>query len=55
MYRLVVMVSGNGSNLQALIDNVHRNAKVDAEIPPEPRRVGSTRGATSARIDDDER
>jgi phosphoribosylglycinamide formyltransferase-1 len=32
MYRLVVMVSGNGSNLQALIDNVHRNAKVDAEI-----------------------
>jgi phosphoribosylglycinamide formyltransferase-1 len=32
MYRLVVMVSGNGSNLQALIDNVHRNPKVDAEI-----------------------
>jgi phosphoribosylglycinamide formyltransferase 1 len=32
MLRVVVMVSGNGSNLQALIDNVHRNAKVDAEI-----------------------
>ncbi len=32
MYRLVVMVSGNGSNLQALIDNVHHNPKVDAEI-----------------------
>lgn len=32
MFRVVVMVSGNGSNLQALIDNVHRNAKVDAEI-----------------------
>ena len=32
MYRVVVMVSGNGSNLQALIDNVHRNPKVDAEI-----------------------
>ncbi len=32
MYRIAVMVSGNGSNLQALIDNVHRNATVDAEI-----------------------
>ena len=32
MLRVVVMVSGNGSNLQALIDNVHRNPKVDAEI-----------------------
>lgn len=32
MYRLVVMVSGNGSNLQALIDNVHHNPKVNAEI-----------------------
>ena len=32
MMRVVVMVSGNGSNLQALIDNVHRNPKVDAEI-----------------------
>ena len=32
MYRLVVMVSGNGSNLQALIDNVHHNPMVDAEI-----------------------
>jgi phosphoribosylglycinamide formyltransferase 1 len=32
MYRIAVMVSGNGSNLQALIDNVHRNAKVDAQI-----------------------
>jgi len=32
MFRVVVMVSGNGSNLQALIDNVHRNPKVDAEI-----------------------
>ena len=32
MYRLVVMVSGNGSNLQALIDNVHGNPKVDAQI-----------------------
>lgn len=32
MYRLVVMVSGNGSNLQALIDNVHHNPKVDAQI-----------------------
>ncbi len=32
MLRVVVMVSGNGSNLQALIDNVHRNDKVDAEI-----------------------
>ncbi|MGB1376679.1 MAG: phosphoribosylglycinamide formyltransferase, partial [Miltoncostaeaceae bacterium] len=26
------MVSGTGSNLQALIDNVHRNDKVDAQI-----------------------
>lgn len=32
MYRIAVMVSGNGSNLQALIDNVHRNARVDAQI-----------------------
>ena len=32
MLRVVVMVSGNGSNLQALIDNVHHNPKVDAEI-----------------------
>ncbi len=32
MLRVVVMVSGSGSNLQALIDNVHRNPKVDAEI-----------------------
>lgn len=32
MLRVVVMVSGNGSNLQALIDNVHRNDKVDAQI-----------------------
>ena len=32
MLRVVVMVSGNGSNLQALIDNVHRNPKVDAQI-----------------------
>lgn len=32
MFRIVVMVSGNGSNLQALIDNVHKNPKVDAEI-----------------------
>ena len=32
MMRVVVMVSGKGSNLQALIDNVHRNPKVDAEI-----------------------
>jgi phosphoribosylglycinamide formyltransferase-1 len=32
MFRIVVMASGNGSNLQALIDNVHRNPKVDAEI-----------------------
>ncbi len=32
MLRLVVMVSGNGSNLQALIDNVHHNDTVDAEI-----------------------
>ncbi|MBM3664596.1 MAG: phosphoribosylglycinamide formyltransferase [Actinobacteria bacterium] len=32
MLRVVVMVSGNGSNLQALIDNVHRDDKVDAQI-----------------------
>jgi phosphoribosylglycinamide formyltransferase 1 len=32
MFRVVVMVSGNGSNLQALIDDVHRNPDVDAEI-----------------------
>lgn len=32
MLRVVVMVSGNGSNLQALIHDVHRNPKVDAEI-----------------------
>ena len=32
MYRVAVMVSGTGSNLQALIDNVHRNDKVDAQI-----------------------
>ena len=32
MFRIVVMVSGNGSNLQALIDNVHLNNKVDAQI-----------------------
>ncbi|MGA0069648.1 MAG: phosphoribosylglycinamide formyltransferase [Miltoncostaeaceae bacterium] len=32
MFRVVVMVSGNGSNLQALIDNVHRNDTVDAQI-----------------------
>ena len=32
MFRVVVMVSGNGSNLQALIDNVHLNDKVDAQI-----------------------
>lgn len=32
MYRVAVMVSGNGSNLQALIDNVHANAKVDAQV-----------------------
>ncbi len=32
MFRVVVMVSGNGSNLQALIDNVHANDKVDAQI-----------------------
>ena len=32
MYRIAVIVSGNGSNLQALIDNVHRNARVDAQI-----------------------
>jgi len=32
MFRIAVMVSGNGSNLQALIDNVHANDKVDAQI-----------------------
>ena len=32
MFRIAVMVSGNGSNLQALIDNVHLNDKVDAQI-----------------------
>lgn len=32
MYRIAVMVSGNGSNLQALIDGIHRNPKVDAQI-----------------------
>ncbi len=32
MYRIAVMVSGNGSNLQALIDNVHSNPRVDAQI-----------------------
>jgi phosphoribosylglycinamide formyltransferase 1 len=32
MFRIAVMVSGNGSNLQALIDNVHRNSRVDAQI-----------------------
>ena len=32
MYRVAVMVSGTGSNLLALIDNVHRNDKVDAQI-----------------------
>jgi len=32
MYRIAVMVSGNGSNLQALIDSVHNNPKVDAQI-----------------------
>lgn len=32
MFRIAVMVSGNGSNLQALINNVHLNDKVDARI-----------------------
>jgi phosphoribosylglycinamide formyltransferase-1 len=32
MYRIAVMVSGNGSNLQALIDSVHANPKVDAQV-----------------------
>ncbi len=32
MLRVVVMVSGNGSNLQALIDTVHANPEVDAQI-----------------------
>lgn len=30
--RLVVLISGSGSNLQALIDQVHRNPEVPAEI-----------------------
>ena len=32
MVRILVLVSGNGTNLQALIDNVHLSDKVNAEI-----------------------
>ena len=30
--RIVVLVSGNGSNLQRLIDNVHKNENVNGNI-----------------------
>ena len=30
--RILVLISGNGSNLQRLIDNVHNNDNVQGEI-----------------------
>ena len=32
MYRIVVLISGSGSNLQAIIDDVHKDAGFPAEI-----------------------